>query len=125
MGTNHPATSQLTLNLEMGLAQRHRSLRDCVAAGVYARGLKRVAGDVDESPSKLSEKLAGGNGGRERDVGLDLFERYIDKTGDTSPVLYLVAKYLRDPTAARTDALARLEALSRELPALLQAAKAA
>lgn len=119
MGTIHPATSQLTLNLELGVSQRHRSLRACMAAGVYATGLDRVAVKVDEAPSKLSEKLAGGAGERQRDIGLDLFERYLDKSGDLTPIYYLVDKYLRDPVARQSEALAKLAKLADELPALL------
>lgn len=119
MGTISPATSQLTLNLELGVSQRHRSLRSCMAAGVYATGLDRIAAKIDEAPSKLSEKLAGGSGERQRDVGLDLFERYLDKSGDLTPIYYLIDKYLRDPAARQSEALAKLAKLADELPALL------
>jgi hypothetical protein len=37
------ASRQLTLDLEPGLLDRYRSLRDVMAAAVYARGLKRMA----------------------------------------------------------------------------------
>ena len=116
------STSQLTLTLEPGLAMRHRSLRACMAAGVYGVGLDRVASQCDEAPSKLCEKLAGGNGDRTRDVGLDLFERYIEKTGDVQPIYYLIDKYLRDGNATRDAALMQLSRLAGELPALLAAA---
>ena|SRR5690242_8275519 len=122
MGTNHPATSQLTLNFEPGLSARHPSLRACMAAGVYGIGLERVAVKVDESPSKLSEKLAGGSGDRKRDVGLDMFEAYLDKSGDRQPILYLIDKYFRDPAAQQADALATLARLADTLPALLNQA---
>lgn len=122
MGTIHPATSQLTLNLELGLSQRHTSLRACMASGVYGIGLDRVAVKLDEAPSKLSEKLAGGSGDRKRDVGLDLFEAYLDKTHDLTPIHYLIDKYLRDPKASQSAALARLAELADTLPALLSAA---
>lgn len=116
------STSQLTLAFEPGLATRHRSLRACMAAGVYGVGLDRVASQCDEAPSKLCEKLAGGTGDRTRDVGLDLFERYIDKTGDVQPIYYLIDKYLRDGNATRDAALMQLSRLAGELPALLAAA---
>jgi hypothetical protein len=93
-----------------------------MAAGVYAVGLDRVAVKCDEAPSKLCEKLGGGNGDRTRDVGLDLFERYLDKTGDVQPVYYLIDKYLRDGNATRDAALIHLAKLADELPALLAAA---
>jgi|SRR5690348_4123118 len=119
MGTIHPATSQLTLNLELGVSQRHRSLRACMAAGVYGTGLDRIAAKMDEAPSKLCEKLAGGSGDRPRDVGLDLFERYLEKSGDFTPIYYLIDKFLRDQEARQSEALAKLAKLADELPALL------
>ncbi len=122
MGTITPHASQLTLSFERGLAARHISLRDCMAAGVYARGLQRVAGQIDMAPSKLSEKLAGGGSDRKRDVGCDDLEAYIEKTGDLQPVLYLVDKFLRDPAAAQQEALAKLAQLAESLPAMLSAA---
>lgn len=122
MGTNHPTGSaQLSLTFEQGIGQRHMSLRDCMATGVYQRGLGRVAGQIDMAPSKLSEKLAGGTD-RKRDIGLDEFEDYIAKTGDVAPIHYLVDKYLRDPELAQQEALARLAGLAETLPALLAAA---
>lgn len=121
MGTNAPHPSQLTLSFEPGLSGRHISLRDCMAAGVYQRGLQRVAGQVDMAPSKLSEKLAGGTD-RKRDIGLDEFEAYLQKTGDMQPVLYLVDKYLRDPAAVQQEALAKLVSIAEALPAMIAAA---
>ncbi len=35
--------NQLTLTRYPGLSARHRDLRDCLAAGVYQRGLTRMA----------------------------------------------------------------------------------
>lgn len=122
MGTiRHPDSTQLSLTFEQGISQRHMSLRDCMATGVYQRGLNRVAGQIDMAPSKLSEKLAGGTD-RKRDIGLSEFEDYIAKTGDVSPIHYLVDKFLRDPALAQQEALAKLAGLADTLPALLAAA---
>lgn len=122
MGTQkHTDSTQLSLTFEQGISQRHMSLRDCMATGVYQRGLGRVAGQIDMAPSKLSEKLAGGTD-RKRDIGLDEFEDYIAKTGDVSPIHYLVDKFLRDPALAQQEALARLADLAAVLPAMLAAA---
>lgn len=122
MGTRNPhASAQLSLTFEQGIGQRHLTLRDCMATGVYQRGLTRVAGQIDMAPSKLSEKLAGGTE-RKRDIGLDEFEDYIAKTGDVSPIHYLVDKYLRDPALQQQEALAKLAGLAETLPALLAAA---
>ena len=113
--------NQLTLTMESGLSARHRDLRDCLAAGVYQRGLTRVAGQIDLSPSKLSEKLSGGNGDRQRDVGLAEFERYLDATGDLTPVHYLVDEYLRDPAIQQAEAMSRVAQLTEQLETVMQA----
>lgn len=118
-----PKTAQLTLSLESGLAERHLTLRDCMVQQVYQRGHGRVANLLDMAPSKVTEKLAGvDSAGKTRGFTLDELERYIEKTGDTTPVLYLAAKYLTDPETARAEALANLARLADTLPALLSAA---
>ena len=108
-------TAQLTLSLEPGVSV-HPSLKACVAAGVYARGVVAVAGKIDASPSHLSEALSG-NDRRKFDV--DDLKRYIETTGDTTPIMYLVAKFLRDPSVQQQEALQRIVALADQLPALL------
>lgn len=114
---------QLTLHLEPGLAQRSRSLREHMATRVYARGLVDVAGKMDLSPSKLTEKLAGSDSGdKPRGMTVDELESYIQRTGDISPVHYLADKYLRDPAVAQQEALAKLASLAEVLPALMAAA---
>lgn len=124
MGKPVPNNSQqLTLTFEPGLAERHLSLRDCMTAQVYQRGHGQVALLLDMAPSKLTEKLAGvDSAGRARGMTLDQFERYLDKTGDTTPILYLVAKYLRDPHVAQTEAIVKLAQLADILPGLLERA---
>lgn len=119
---------QLSLMFEPGLAQRSRCLRDHLATRIYGQqygGLVTVAGKLDMAPSKLTEKLAGcDSGGKVRGMTLDEFERYIEKTGDVSPVHYLVDKFLRDPEVAQREAQAKLTDLLEALPALLAAAGA-
>lgn len=123
MGMTVPTNSQLTLSLDAGLAERHLSLRDCMVQQIYQRGHGRVANLMDVAPSKLTEKLAGmDSGGKPRGMTLDEFERYLTKTGDPTPVLYLVDKFLRDPRAQQQEALARLATLAEQLPAMLSAA---
>lgn len=82
---------QLTLDFTPGLTERHLSLRDCVAAGVYQRGLGRVAIDLNQAPGNLSVQLSEDTS---RNFSIDALERYIEKTGDTTPVMYLVEKFL-------------------------------
>lgn len=115
--------NQLTLSLQQGLSQRWTSLRECVLTQVYQNGHGKVCGLLDLAPSKLTEKLAGlRSDGKKSGITLDELERYIDATGDTLPVLYLVDKFLRDPQASQAEALARLAQLADELPGMLAAA---
>lgn len=123
MGTILPANSaQMSLSFEQGLSAKHMSLRSCMAAGVYQRGLVAVAGKIDASPSKLCEKLAGGGDDRKRDVGLDEFETYLEKTGDRTPIYYLIDKFLSDPQVRQEMAMSRaLELLEQLGPAFAAA----
>ena len=116
------ATEQLTLTLEEGISRRHRCLRECVAAGVYQRGLARTAADIDVAPSKLSEKLSGGTGDRVRDLSVSELERYIEVTGDLSPVQYLVDKFLREPAAVQAAAMAQMQPQLQAMLSLMQQA---
>ena len=109
-------TQQLTLSFEPGLAQRHRSLRDCVAACVYGKGITAVAGKIDRSPSHLSEALSGSD---RRKFSVDDLEAYIEQFGDVTPVLYLVDRFLRDPATVQQEALAKQAKLADVLPGLL------
>jgi hypothetical protein len=107
---------QMTLDLDAGLTDRFRSVKETMAAGVYRRGLKRMAGELDVAPGNLSVMLAD-DGQRHLDV--DLLERYIERTGDKTPIYFLVAKYCGDQSAARDEALERVQGLLAELPQLL------
>ncbi len=110
---------QLTLDLDTSLVTAHRSLRDCVAAGIYRRGLKAVAADLDLSPGNLSVALSDDP---HRKFGVDDLERYIQTTGDKSPIAYLLGKYMGDEAAARDQALGQVADLLAGLPAMLAAA---
>ena len=107
---------QMTLDLDTHLTERFRSAKDAMAAGVYRRGLKRCAADLDVAPGNLSVMLSG-DGQRHLDV--DLLERYIETTGDRTPIYYLVAKHCGDSSAARDEAVERVQAMLAELPQLL------
>jgi len=110
---------QLTLQFDQTLTQRFRCVRDVVAQGVYKRGLKATAGDLDMAPGNLSVALADDS---QRKFGVDELERYIERTGDKTPILYLVARYLGDEAAARHNALEEAAQLLQQLPQLLAAA---
>lgn len=112
-------SQQMTLSFEPGLPARFRSLKECIAAGVYQRGVVAVAGKIDRQPSHVSEALSGSD---RRKFDVDDLEQYIAATGDTQPILYMIAKYLRDPGVQQAEALAQLAEITKTLPALLAAA---
>lgn len=107
--------SQLTLNFEPGLVERYGSLRECVATGVYQRGLKRVAIDLDQAPSNLSVQLSEDSS---RHFSVDSLERYIEKTGDKTPVLYLVERFLAPEL--ENKGVKQIEAMKAKLAELMQ-----
>ena len=107
---------QMTLDLDTHLTERFRSAKEAMAAGVYRRGLKRCAADLDVAPGNLSVMLSA-DGQRHLDV--DLLERYVETTGDRTPIYYLVAKHCGDSSAARDEAVERVQAMLAELPQLL------
>lgn len=111
---------QLNLTLEPGLAQRYRDIRECFAACVYQRGLGRVAAVLDVAPSNLSVMLSG-----ERNLPADLIERYMTEFGDTTPALFLAARYLQDANTRQQQAMAQLPGLVDQLTRLMAQAKVA
>ncbi len=114
---------QMNLTFEPGLATRSRCLRDHLTGQVHSRGLVNVAGKMDLSPTRLTEKLAGvDSAGKARGMTLDELESYMAQTGDVSPVYYLADKYLRDPAVTQQEALARIASIADALPALMAAA---
>ncbi|WP_186095670.1 hypothetical protein [Burkholderia gladioli] len=113
------AANQLLLDFEPGLTERHTSVRDCVATGVYRRGLKKVAIDLDQAPSNLSVQLSDDTS---RHFSLDSFERYLEKTGDLTPIYYLVEKFLGDKRDPKREAIEQIQQLGPQLMALLQKA---
>lgn len=90
--------NQLTLDFEAGLIDRYGSLRECIATGVYQRGLKRVAIDLDTAPSNLSVQLSEDPS---RHFPVDSFERYLETTGDMTPLYYLIEKFLAEKKASQ------------------------
>lgn len=111
-------SQQLSLSFEPGLSQRHRSLLECIATGIYQRGLGRIAGLVDQAPSHLSAQLSGDG----RHLSVESLELYIEKTGDLTPIHYLIDRFIRDPKVSQQEALAKVAKTLEELPALLAAA---
>jgi hypothetical protein len=111
------AEGQLTLSFEPGLSDRYANLRECIAAGIYRNGLGNTAIDLDVAPGNLSVQISADPS---RHFSVDSLERYIEKTGDTTAIHYLIDKFLKDNTQA--DELATLLPMLRQMvPALKRA----
>jgi len=109
-------TQTVTLTIPQGLAQVHGSLRSVCSQGVYQRGLKSVALAINRDAGNLSRELAD-NG---RHFAVDSLEAYIAKTGDLTPIHYLVDRFLlsRDQQtqdAQRVQVLQQVQALMASL----------
>lgn len=115
------ASSQLTLDFEPGLAERHDSLLACVRQCAYTHRnpLKTLAADMDQSQSDLSRKLAG-NQEDPRRFSVDDLEKFIVASGDVTPVLYLVEKYLADEETKQRAAHQQLAKMLPDVLALIK-----
>ena len=102
---------QLTLNFEPGLSERYPSFRECVASSVYRYGLTNAAIDLDKAPGNLSVELSADPA---RKFGIEDFERYIAKSGDYTPIFYLVDKFLKEQTGDEPSA-AELKAMFKQM----------
>jgi hypothetical protein len=109
--------SQLTLNWEPGLSERHGCLRDCIASSVYRYGLTNAAIDLDKAPGNLSVELSADPS---RKFSVDSLEAYLAKSHDFTPIYYLIDKFLKEQdTGAET---AELLAMFKQMaPALKRA----
>lgn len=107
---------QLTLNFESGLTEAYPSCREFVGARIHQLAIeqrrqhKSIAADMDLSPSKLSRKITQADTSR---FTLDDLERYVDVTGDSKPILYLVEKFLSQGDEGAL--LAQIESLQAQL----------
>lgn len=115
-----PEKIQLALDFEPGLLDRHRSLRDCVATGVYKRGLSLCAIDLNESPGNLSNQLSDDS---QRKFGVDDLELYLEKSKDYTPIYYLVEKFLNNSKSVEREAASAeaLQAIASLMPLLKKA----
>lgn len=100
------------------MAQKYRDLRECFASCVYQRGLGRVASAIDVQPSNLSAALSG-----ERNLDTKWIEDYMREFRDTTPALYMAARWLQDSTTIQQQALAAIPALVADLTRLTALAK--
>ena len=100
-------TQQLTLEFEAGLAERHKTLAECMTSCIYRRGLSNVADDLSKSPGNLSRELSPED--ETRHFSIDSLERYMEKTGDLTPIYYLVERFLGDQADVAGAALAAMQ----------------
>lgn len=117
------SSHQMSIDFEPGLAERHQSALDCVRECAYTHKhpLKTLAADMDMSQSELSRKLAH-NPDDPRRFTIDDLERFIEATGDVTPVYYLVEKYIEDADLRQRRALSELANLAPQLAALIKQA---
>jgi len=109
----------MTLNFEPGLHERFGSLRECVAQGIYQRGLTNVAPSLNKAPGNLSVELSEDP---TRKFGVDSLEEYIEKFDDKLPIYYLVSKFLAEQADPQAEALAQfMPLLSQMLPLMKKA----
>lgn len=101
-----PDFQQITINFEAGFADAYSSCREFVASLIHKQGRpqKAIAADMDYSPSDLSRKLTQSPDDSRR-FTLDDLEKFMQVTGDTTPIHYLAEKYLSD-----SSSIERLEA---------------
>lgn len=108
---------QLTLSFDPGLSTRHRSLRDCISACIYGRGLERVAGKLDFASSNLSRAISDDPG---RKFDINDFENYVEIFEDLTPIYYLIDKFLtRDKSFTQDQLLEKADRAMAEFNSIL------
>jgi hypothetical protein len=112
---------QLSLDFEPGLTERHKTLLACIRECAYkcSKPLKVIAADMDLSESDLSRKLSG-NPDDPRRFTVDDLVRFVEVTGDTMPVNWLIERFhLDDDAKVKFAATAFL----KQLPQMVALAK--
>ena len=112
---------QLTLQLQPGVTQRFRTLREVShwCALNHRGGVAAIAASVDMSPSALARKLAGNADDPHRTLDIDDWVRTIEATGDYTPVFWLIEKFLPSDEQKRQAAVDQLSNLMPQIAALL------
>jgi hypothetical protein len=87
---------QLTLHLQPGLTQHHKTLREVThkVALNFRGGPAAIAPALDMSPSELARKLAGNPDDSHRTLDIDDFVKVLEATGDFTPIYWLIEKFL-------------------------------
>lgn len=114
---------QFTLDFEPGLTERFRTFDEVLAAAVYGsrKGLNAVAADLDMSPSELTRRL-NPDADDPRPLRTKDGIKIIEATQDMRPVYWLIEKFLKDPEAAKQEALAQIPSLIAQLQHLAELA---
>lgn len=94
--------AQLTLDLEPDFHEAWSCLRECIAQGIYRRGLSKVAPSLDEAPGNLSVQLSESAA---RHFSVDSLERYMEEFGDYQPIFYLASKFLHEKPVSPIEGL--------------------
>lgn len=117
-------SSQLTIDFEPGLTERHSKLMDCIREVAYSHRnpLKTIAFDMDMSQSELSRKLAQ-NPGDVRHFTVDDFERFLEITEDTRPIKWLIEKFLEQEEDKQKRVLSEIAKHLPEFMSLLKQIK--
>jgi len=117
------SSRQLSLDFEPGLTERYESLIGCVRACAerHQKPMKAIAADMDLSVSDLSRKLANRPDDKRR-FHLDDLQRFIEVTGDLTPIHWLVERYIESRDSKQNRAISELSRLMPEITALLRAA---
>lgn len=103
------SASQLMIDFTPGLTERHALLTDCVRECAYTHRnpLKTLAADMDMSQSELSRKLAN-NPDDPRRLSVEDLVRFIDASGDTTPIQWLIERFMQDDGMRQRRAMAEL-----------------
>ncbi len=112
---------QLTLEIQPGLAQRFKSLREVThwSALNHRGGVASIASGVDMSPSQLARKLAGNEDDPHRTLDIDDWVRVLGETGDYTPLYWLIERFLPSDDQKRRAAVDQLSTLMPQIAALL------
>lgn len=120
------APTQLTIDFTPGLTERHPTIMDCIRECAYTHRnpLKTIAADMDMSASELSRKLTN-NPDDPRRMSVEDLVRFIAATGDTTPIQWLVERFMQDESVKQQRALSELVRKMPDILALLRQASGA
>ena len=115
---------QLSIDFSPDLQRQHATLMDAVRASVYGCGrpFKHIAADLDMSVSELSRKLAQNPNDRVH-FPLYQFVELMESTGDLTPLMWLIGRFIPDDDQRRSMALQNAEKLMADFAKVLSELK--